>query len=86
MRGRDWDRALVDNVIKPWLFDNFNLPDDLTINPDYKAPNRLAAWATERAKIELSSRKMPSSVYQRQRPELRICRAMKFTSIFLLTA
>ncbi len=54
--GRDWDRALVDNVIKPWLFDNFDLPDDLTSNPEYKSLNRLAAWATERAKIELSSR------------------------------
>jgi molecular chaperone DnaK len=54
--GRDWDRTLVDNIIKPWFFDNFDLPDDLTSNPDYKALNRLAAWATERAKIELSSR------------------------------
>jgi molecular chaperone DnaK len=54
--GRDWDRVLVDNVIKPWLFDNFDLPDDLTINSDYKALMRLTAWATERAKIELSAR------------------------------
>jgi len=54
--GRDWDRTLVDNVIKPWFFENFDLPDDLTSNPEYKALNRLAAWATERAKIELSSR------------------------------
>ena len=54
--GRDWDRALVDNVIKPWLFDNFDLPDDLTSNPDYKALMRFSAWATERAKIELSAR------------------------------
>lgn len=54
--GRDWDRTLVDNVIKPWFFENFDLPDNLTSNPEYKALNRLAAWATERAKIELSSR------------------------------
>ena len=54
--GRDWDRILVDTVIKPWLFDHFDLPDDLTSNPDYKALMRLASWATERAKIELSAR------------------------------
>jgi molecular chaperone DnaK len=54
--GRDWDRVLVDNVIKPWLFDNFDLPDDLTSSSDYKSLMRLTAWATERAKIELSAR------------------------------
>lgn len=54
--GRDWDRALVDNVIKPWLFENFDLPDDLAGNPEYKSLMRLAAWATERAKIELSAK------------------------------
>ncbi len=54
--GRDWDRTLIDNVVKPWLFENFDLPDDLSSNPNYKSLMRLAAWATERAKIELSSR------------------------------
>lgn len=54
--GRDWDRTLVDSVIKPWLLDNFDLPEDLVGNPDYKALMRLSAWATERAKIELSAR------------------------------
>ena len=54
--GRDWDRTLVDNVIKPWLFDNFDLPTDFSSNPDFKALTRHAAWATERAKIELSAK------------------------------
>ena len=54
--GRDFDRLLVDNVIKPWLFDNFDLPEDLSANPGYKSLLRLAAWAAERGKIELSSR------------------------------
>ena len=53
--GRDWDRALVDNVVKLWLHDNFDLPEDFIGNPDYKSLIRLAAWATEKAKIELSS-------------------------------
>ena len=54
--GRDFDRLLVDNVIKSWLLENFDLPEDLTIDPDYKSLLRLAAWAAERAKIELAAR------------------------------
>ena len=54
--GRDFDRLLVDNVIKPWLFENFELPQDVSTNPSYKSLLRLAAWAAERAKIELSAR------------------------------
>ncbi|MCY3763104.1 MAG: Hsp70 family protein, partial [Gemmatimonadetes bacterium] len=52
--GRDFDRVLVDSVIKPWLFENFDLPEDLATNSRYKSLLRLAAWAAERAKIELS--------------------------------
>lgn len=54
--GRDFDRLLVDNIIKPWLFENFDLPANLSTNTRYKSLLRLAAWATERAKIELSAR------------------------------
>ncbi len=54
--GRDFDRMLVDNVIKPWLLDNFDLPEDFSVNPQFKSIIPIAAWATERAKIELSSR------------------------------
>ncbi len=54
--GRDFDRALVDNVVRPWLFENFDLPDDLSVNPTFKSLVRLATWATERAKIELPAR------------------------------
>ena len=54
--GRDFDRKLVDNVVKPWLIQNFELPDDFSINEKYKSLIRLACWAVERAKIELSSR------------------------------
>jgi len=54
--GRDFDRILVDNVVLPWLFENFDLPEDFSINPTYKSLIRLANWATERAKIELSAR------------------------------
>lgn len=54
--GRDFDRALVDNVIKPWLIDQFDLPDGFAADPEYRRLVRLAAWAAEKAKIELSSR------------------------------
>ncbi|MCU8019650.1 Hsp70 family protein [Shewanella sp. SM72] len=54
--GRDFDRVLVDNVVRPWLLEKFDLPDDFSVNPSFKSLIRLATWATERAKIELSAR------------------------------
>ena len=54
--GRDFDRVLVDQVVRPWLFDHFDLPDDFSVNSDFKLLKSLAPWATERAKIELSAR------------------------------
>jgi molecular chaperone DnaK len=35
--GRDFDRTLVDNVVRPWLLDNFDLPEDFSVNPDFKS-------------------------------------------------
>ena len=54
--GRDFDRALVDSVVRPWLLETFDLPEDFSVNPTFKSLVRLATWVTERAKIELSSR------------------------------
>ena len=54
--GRDFDRALVDSVVRPWLRENFDLPKDFSVNPTFNSLIRLAGWAVERAKIELSSR------------------------------
>ena len=54
--GRDFDRTLVDNLVRPWLHENFDLPDDISVNPTYKPLLRLATLATERAKIELSAK------------------------------
>ena len=54
--GRDFDRLLLDNVVKPWLHKNFDLPEDLSINPNYKPLLRITTWAAEKAKVELSSR------------------------------
>ena len=54
--GRDFDRLLVDNVVKPWLYEEFDLPENLSANPSYKKLVPIAAWAAERAKVELSAR------------------------------
>ena len=54
--GRDFDRKLLDNTVKPWLLDNFDLPEDFITDPQYKKLSRMATWATEKAKIELSSK------------------------------
>ncbi len=54
--GRDMDRSLFDNVVKPWLYREFNLPIDAIKHEEYEKVFRLATWATERAKIELSQR------------------------------
>lgn len=54
--GRDFDRALVDNLVKPWLVEQFDLPDNFSVDPQYTALLRMATWAAEKAKITLSSR------------------------------
>src|SRR3546814_8674651 len=34
--GRDWDRAIVANIVRPWLEKNFDLPADASTNPAYR--------------------------------------------------
>ncbi|MGC3999589.1 MAG: Hsp70 family protein [Anaeromyxobacter sp.] len=53
--GRDFDRALVTDVVAPWLRSNFDLPDALLEDPAWRKLVQVATWATERAKIELSA-------------------------------
>lgn len=53
--GRDIDRMVFNRVVVPWLRNNFVLPNDFLTNPKYKTFCRVAQWATEHAKIELSS-------------------------------
>jgi len=54
--GRDFDRVLLDNVVRPWMLENFDLPENFSVDARFKSLIRLATWATERAKIELSAR------------------------------
>lgn len=54
--GRDFDRALFDNVVKPWLTERFKLPESWISDPSFKPLLRTVTWAAEKAKIELSQR------------------------------
>ena len=54
--GRDWDRIVFNKIVVPWLRENFKLPADFLANSQYKTLISLAQWASEKAKIELSSR------------------------------
>lgn len=54
--GTDFDRSILDNVVKPWLLSQFELPDDFTANSKYKSLLRMCLWAVEKTKIELSAK------------------------------
>ncbi|EEV6103135.1 TPA: Hsp70 family protein [Escherichia coli] len=54
--GTDFDRSILDSVVRPWLVNTFNLPADFTTNKKYKPLIRMSLWAAEKAKIELSSK------------------------------
>ena len=53
--GRDIDRKIVDNIVLPWLCSTFSLPEPLSKFQDYGKFVRVASWAVEKAKIELSA-------------------------------
>lgn len=53
--GRDWDRAIADSVVRPWLNQNFSLPESIRTDAEYRRLVPLIEMAAERAKIELSS-------------------------------
>lgn len=54
--GRDFDKLIFENIVIPWLRSNFSLPDDFRTNDKYAKLIRIAIWATEQAKIELSAK------------------------------
>jgi len=53
--GRDFDRLLHDNIVKPWLMKNFDLPEDFSADKRYTTLRHMATWAAEKAKIDLSA-------------------------------
>ena len=54
--GREFDLVVFDNVVKPWLCSHFDLPEEFAVSEQFKSLRRMAIWATERAKIELSQK------------------------------
>jgi molecular chaperone DnaK len=58
--GRDFDRMLVSEVIRPWLLANFDLPDNFLRDRQFFRLARVAQLAAERAKIELSTKEEAS--------------------------
>jgi molecular chaperone DnaK len=53
--GRDFDRMLFEEHVRPWLMANFDLPTDFPKDPKLKRLMGIARHAVEKAKIELSS-------------------------------
>jgi molecular chaperone DnaK len=58
--GADFDRTIVNNIVRTWLLENFALPTDFQKQPVYERVLRIAAYCAEKAKIELSSRPVSS--------------------------
>ena len=54
--GRDFDKAILNSIVRPWLRDNFELEEDFQKNTEYQRVLRIAQLACESAKIELSTR------------------------------
>lgn len=53
--GRDFDRMLVNEIVRPWLATNFDLPDNFQRDKQYNRLIRIAHLAAEKAKIDLST-------------------------------
>lgn len=68
--GREFDRLLVEAVVIPWLQNVFTLPDNLASHKKYARVARLAAWAAEKAKIQLSFN--PSALISLSEDEVRL--------------
>ncbi|MCY3674967.1 MAG: Hsp70 family protein [Paracoccaceae bacterium] len=54
--GRDFDRIVVNSLVRPWLLENFELPKDFQKHEKYRRLLGIANLATEKAKIELSTK------------------------------
>ena len=53
--GTDFDRSIVNSIIRPWLLESFDLPPDFQKEPSYAHIIRIAASCAEKAKIEVSA-------------------------------
>ena len=53
--GRDFDRMLVNEFVRPWLMKNFSLPENFQTHNRYRRLLGIVRHAAEKAKIALSS-------------------------------
>jgi molecular chaperone DnaK len=53
--GTDFDRLIVNSIIRPWLLESFDLPSDFQKDPSYARIIRIAAFCAEKAKVEVST-------------------------------
>jgi molecular chaperone DnaK len=68
--GRDFDRLIVEKIVTPWLEANFKLPEGSISGGEYRRVLRLATYAAENAKIQLSF--SPSALISLSEDEVRI--------------
>lgn len=54
--GRDFDRTIIDSVVRPWLAENFKLPENPSRDSRFKRLFAVVRMKAEVAKIELSTR------------------------------
>ena len=54
--GRDFDRSILDSIVRPWLAGKFDLPADASVRPEYRRMFGILRMKVEMAKIELSTR------------------------------
>jgi molecular chaperone DnaK len=60
--GRDFDRMIVNEIVRPWLASTFDLPDNFQRDAAYRRLIRIAQLAAEKAKIDLSSQEKASII------------------------
>jgi molecular chaperone DnaK len=53
--GRDFDRSILNSIVRPWLLENFDLADDFQKDKAYQRLVRVAQYRSELSKIALST-------------------------------
>ena len=54
--GRDFDRSILNSIVRPWLLEHFDLPDAFQTDKSYQRLLRIAQHYCEVAKVGLSTK------------------------------
>jgi molecular chaperone DnaK len=54
--GRDFDRTILNSIVRPWLLEHFDLPDAFQTDKNYQRLLRIAQHHCEVAKVGLSTK------------------------------